>query len=354
MNAPHRKLSLLLPITVCVLACQLLADNSPIRTIRTIAGTGAAGSSPDGTPATPARINQPFGLARGPDGALYFCDTENHVIRKISKDGTLHLVAGTPAKAGYGGDGGPALQAQLNEPYEVRFDRAGNLFFVEMRNNIVRKVDRASGVISTIAGIGKAGFAGDGGPATKAMFNQPHSIQFDARGDLYVCDIANLRIRKIDMTSGVTSTFAGNGQRGTTPDGAKIDPTLRLNGPRAIDFDRNGDLWLALREGNAIYRIDMKSATVHHVAGTGKKGFTGNGGPASLATLSGPKGLSVGPDGNIYFTDTESHSIRMIDVQRGTVELIAGTGEKGDGPAASSPTPTARFTSEIRKTIACA
>ena len=332
MHPHNRIISLLLPITFCVLCHQLLADAPPTRTIQTIAGTGVAGSSPDGTPASSAQINQPFGLSRGPDGALYFCDTENHAIRKIAQDGTLHLVAGMPGKSGYSGDGGPALQAQLNEPYEVRFDRAGNLFFVEMRNNVVRKVDRLTGIISTFAGSGKPGFSGDGGPATKAKFNQPHSIQFDARGDLYICDIANLRIRKIDMSSGVISTFAGNGQRGTTPDGAKIDPTLPLNGPRAIDFDRNGDLWLALREGNAIYRIDMKSMTIRHVAGTGKKGFTGNGGPAKLATLSGPKGISVGPDGNVYFTDTESHSIRMIDTRRGTVELIAGTGEKGDGP----------------------
>ena len=328
----HNRITSLVLIVICTWSYALLADNAPARTIRTIAGTGSAGSSPNGTAATSAQINQPFGLARGPEGDLYFCDTENHVIRRIAKDGTLHLVAGTPGKSGYSGDGGPALQAQLNEPYEVRFDRAGNFFFVEMRNNVVRKVDRATGIISTIAGTGKAGFAGDGGPATKAMFNQPHSIQFDSRGDLYICDIANLRIRKIDMTSGVISTFAGNGQRGTTPDGAKIDPTLPLNGPRAIDFDRNGDLWLALREGNAIYRIAMKTMTIHHVAGTGKKGFTGNGGPAKLATLSGPKGISVGPDGNVYFTDTESHSIRMIDTQRNTVELIAGTGEKGDGP----------------------
>jgi streptogramin lyase len=332
MRLYNRITSFFVSIIVCTPVGRLLADNAPARTIHTIAGTGVAGSSADGAPATSAQINQPFGLARGPDGDLYFCDTENHVIRKIARDGTLHLVAGTPGKAGYGGDNGPALQAQLNEPYEVRFDRAGNLFFVEMRNNVVRRVDRASGVISTIAGTGKPGFAGDGGPAAKAMFNQPHSIQFDSHGDLYVCDIANLRIRKIDMTSGVISTFAGNGQRGTTSDGAKIDPNLPLNGPRAIDFDRHGDLWLALREGNAIYRIDMKAMTIHQIAGTGKKGFTGNGGPAKLATLSGPKGISVGPDGNVYFTDTESHSIRMIDTQRGTVELIAGTGEKGDGP----------------------
>lgn len=127
------------------------------------------------------------------------------------------------------------------------------------------------------------------------------------------------------------STFAGNGNKASTPSGAPIAGTP-LNGPRAIDFDADGNLWLALREGNAVYKLDLKTGMIHHIAGTGRKGFTGNGGPTKTATLSGPKGLSIGPDGNVYLADTESHSIRMIDVKRGTLELIAGTGERGDGP----------------------
>jgi DNA-binding beta-propeller fold protein YncE len=220
----------------------------------------------------------------------------------------------------------------LNEPYEVRFDAAGHMFFVEMRGAVVRRVDRRTGVISTVAGTGKPGFSGDGGPATDAQFNQPHSIQFGPDGSLYVCDIGNHRIRRIDMRTGVITTFAGTGGRGPTPDGAKLEGTP-LNGPRAIDFDKAGDMWLALREGNAVYRIDMRTLTIHHVAGTGQKGFTGNGGPAKLATLSGPKGVSVSPvDGNVYLADTESHSVRFIDLKTGKLELLAGTGEKGDGP----------------------
>jgi streptogramin lyase len=135
----------------------------------------------------------------------------------------------------------------------------------------------------------------------------------------------------VDLKSGVISTFAGTGEKVATPDGAKF-ATAPLNGPRAMDFDRQGNLWLALREGNAVYKLDLKTGTLHHIAGTGKKGFTGNGGLAKEATLSGPKGLSIGPDGNVYLADTESHSIRMIDVRRKTIELIAGTGESGDGP----------------------
>ena len=297
--------------------------------ISTFAGVGATGYSGDGGVATEAHLNNPYGISKGPGGALYICDMENHRIRRVARDGTITTVAGT-GRRGYSGDSGPALQAELNEPYEVRFDKAGNMFFVEMRNHIVRRVDAKTKIISTVAGTGQEGFSGDGGPATKAHLKQPHSIQFDAKGDLYICDIGNNRLRKVDMETGTVSTFAGTGEKLPTPDGARF-ADAPLNGPRAIDFDRAGNMWLALREGNAIYKLDLKTGTIHHVAGTGKSGFTGNGGPARDATLFGPKGISVAPSGNVYFTDTESHSIRTIDVVKGTIELVAGLGERGDG-----------------------
>ena len=300
-----------------------------------IAGTGQRGFSGDGGQAKQAQLNNPYGLTRGPDGALYICDMDNHRIRKLTVDGLIATIAGT-GQRGYAGDGGPALKADLNEPYEVRFDQSGNLFFVEMKNHLVRRVDAKTQTISTVAGTSKAGFSGDGGPAVKAEFNQPHSIQFDPHGDLFICDIGNHRVRRVDMKTGMITTFAGTGERKPTPDGANLDGAP-LNGPRAIDFDKAGDLWLALREGNAIYKIEMKAGTIHHVAGTGQKGFTGNGGPAKEATLSGPKGISIAPSGNVYFADTESHSIRMIDVKKNTVELVTGTGEKGDGPDGDPP-----------------
>jgi streptogramin lyase len=299
--------------------------------IRTIAGTGAKGFSGDGGPADKAQVNNPFGLVRGPDGALYICDTDNHRIRKITTDGRISTVAGT-GERGWSGDGGPALQARLNEPYEVCFDTAGNLFWVERMSHTARKLDLKSGVISTVAGSGVAGFGGDGGPASAAKLSQPHSLGFDAAGDLYICDIANHRIRKVDMKSSVISTFAGNGEKKTAPDGSKYSGAS-LFGPRALAFDKQGTMWLALREGNALYRLDPKAGTLHHVAGAGgKPGFAGNGGPAKAAVLGGPKGVSIAPDGRVYLADTESHSIRYYDPAKQTIEVLAGTGQKGDGP----------------------
>lgn len=299
-------------------------------TISTFAGNGKPGHSGNGGPATTASINSPFGVTRGPDGALYLCDTFNHVIRRVDpKTGHITIVAGT-GKKGWSGDGGPATKARLNEPYEVRFDRAGHMLFVEMKNHLVRRVDAKTGRISTIAGTGTPGFAGDSGLAVKAQLKAPHSIQVGPAGHLYICDIGNHRIRCVDAKTGLITTFAGTGERKPTPDGAPIAGTP-LNGPRAIDFAGH-QMWLALREGNAVYRLDLEKGTLHHEAGTGKKGFTGNGGPAKQATLSGPKGIALGPRANVYLADTESHTVRMINRSTGRLELIAGDGNKGDGP----------------------
>lgn len=311
--------------------CASLALGNVAHRAEVVAGTGYAGFAGDSGTAKEAKLNQPFGVVRGPDGALYVCDVGNHAVRRVGADGTITTVAGT-GEEGYSGDGGPATKAKLREPYEVRFDEAGHMFFVEMKNHLVRRVDARTGVISTVAGAGKPGFSGDGGPAVKATMSRPHSIQFGADGRLYVCDIGNHRIRVVDLKSGVISTFSGTGKRKTSPDGSPI-VGASLNGPRALDRDAGGDLWLALREGNAVYRLDLKAGIIRHLAGTGKKGFSGNGGPAKKATLSGPKGIAVGPKGRlVYLADTESHTVRYVDLKTGRIHLLAGDGSKGDGP----------------------
>jgi DNA-binding beta-propeller fold protein YncE len=300
-------------------------------TISTFAGTGTKGFSGDGGPATAAQIADPNGIARGPDGALYICDTMNHRIRKVTRDGRIVTVAGSGEK-GFAGDGGPALAAKLNEPYEVRFDRAGNICWVERLNHLIRKLDVKTGIISTLAGNGTPGFSGDGGPAINAQLSDPHSLSFDRNGDLYIADVRNHRVRKVDMKSGIITTLIGNGKRESTPDGAKLGPATPVSGPRALDFGADGTLWLALREGHAVYRLDLTRGTIHHVAGTGQKGFTGDGGPARSATLNGPKGIAVGPKGDVYVVDTENHVIRVIAPKTGTISLVAGNGTRGDGP----------------------
>ncbi len=319
-------------LIIATFASLTTCETSHAGEVRTIAGTGKAEYTGDGGPATKAGVGGPFGVVIGSDGALYICETTNHVVRRLDeKTGILITVAGSGEK-GYSGDGGPATKAKLNEPYEVRFDKKGNMFFVEMRNHIVRKVDAETGIISTIAGTGEMGFSGDGGPATNAAMKNPHSIVFDKAGNLYICDIGNHRVRRVNSKTGFIETFAGTGERKPTPDGARVQGTP-LNGPRALDYDPGtNDLFLALREGNQMFRIDLDQGTLHHIAGTGKSGYKGDGGPATEALLSGPKGVSLGPGGDIYLADTESHTIRVIRRQSGIIETVVGTGKKGDGP----------------------
>jgi streptogramin lyase len=230
------------------------------------------------------------------------------------------------------------VAASLNEPYEVRFDRIGNMFFVEMRNAVVRRVDAKTKIISTIAGTGKPGFSGDGGAATNASLNQPHSIQFvgSNQNELWICDIGNHRIRAVELRTGIIKTVGGTGEPLPTREGEPLVENP-LKGPRALDVDRFGNIWLALREGNAIYRIDA-ARRIWRAAGNGSQGFKGNGGRALDASLSGPKGITI-PKADaskinslIIWADTESHTIRYLDANKGTVELLVGAGKRGDGP----------------------
>ena len=297
---------------------------SAVGTVRTVIGTGTPGLS-DG------EVNNPYGVVIGPDGALYFCDLDNQRIRRLDlATGETTTVAGN-GERGYAGDGGPATEASLNMPHEIQFDAEGHLYIVERDNHAVRRVDGRTGIISTVAGTGVAGFSGDGGPAAAAQLSRPHSIVFDPDGRLLICDIGNHRMRRVDLTTGRIETFAGTGERAPTPDGAPLAGTP-LNGPRAMALDPAGNLYLALREGNAIYRIDLERETIHHVAGTGEQGYAGDGGPATRAALAGPKGLAYAPDGALYVADTENHVIRRIDLATGIIRTALGTGERGDGP----------------------
>ena len=293
-------------------------------TVSTIVGTGIPGFSNQ-------QINNPYGVVIGPDRALYFCDLDNQRVRRFAfESGQLTTVAGN-GQRGYSGDDGPAIDAALNMPHELQFDANRDLYIVERDNHVVRKVAWETGLISTYAGTGVPGFTGDGGPATQAQLRQPHSIALDPQGALLICDIGNHRIRRVNPTSGIIETYAGTGEQQPTPDGAPRQGTP-LNGPRTMAFAPDGTMYLALREGNAIVRIDIASETLHHVAGTGEKGYRGDGGPAQLAWLAGPKGLAYASDQKLYVVDTENHVIRCIDLVTNIITTVLGTGDPGDGP----------------------
>jgi DNA-binding beta-propeller fold protein YncE len=292
------------------------------RSVTTVIGNGEPGYS-DG------QVNNPYGLVIGPDSALYFCDLDNQRIRRLDlRTRRTTTIAGNGEK-GHSGDGGPATSASLNLPHEIQFDPAGNLYIAERDNHVVRKVEGKTGIISTFAGTGVAGFSGDGGQAARAQLRQPHSIAIDGAARILICDVGNHRIRQVDLTSGSIDTYSGTGERQPTADGAPLTGTP-LNGPRTLTFG-DGDLFLALREGNAIYRIAAKTATIHHVAGNGEQGYSGDGGPAVRARLAGPKGLAYAA-GNLYVADTENHVVRCIDVRSGIITTVLGTGQRGDGP----------------------
>jgi streptogramin lyase len=297
--------------------------------VDSVAGTGAPENNGDRGPALSINIGEPFGVELGPDGALYVTEVRNHRVRRVDlTTGELTTVSGC-GRRGYSGDGGPAVDAELNEPYEVRFDAGGNLYIVEMKNHIVRRVDGKTRMISTIAGSGRQGFGGDGGPANVALLNHPHSIALDGKGALYIADIGNHRIRRIDLKTGVIESIAGNSQRRLPRDGqaARGNPIL---GPRALYVD--GDtLWIALREGHSVWRIDFADGILHHVAGTGEAGFAGDGGRALEAKFNGPKGIAVGPNGGVFVVDSENNAVRRIDLQSGLIATVIGGPEDFGG-----------------------
>ena len=296
-------------------------------TISTVAGSGELKLSGVSGPALKFAINQPFGVELGRDRALYVCEVGNHrVLRLDPKTSLVTTVAGTGEK-GLTGDGGPATKARLSEPYEVRFDASGNMYFVEMAGAVVSLVEKSSGILRRVAGVGEHGFSGDGGPAVKAKLRSPHSIALDQRGGLYIADIGNHRIRRVDLKTGIIDTIAGTGERVLPKDGSVATGRPML-GPRAL-FITGDTMWIALREGHSVWKMDLMTRRLTHVAGDGSKGYRD--GAGVTAQFNGPKGIAVGPRGHVYVVDTENQAIRRIARDGFAVSTVAGYGPDGRG-----------------------
>jgi DNA-binding beta-propeller fold protein YncE len=298
--------------------------------ITTAVGTGEKGFAGDGGPAEHALLNGPFDLGFDADGNLYFSDTFNHRIGRVDgRTGMITTCAGS-GEAGYGGDGGPAIRARLNEPYGIAIDRAANVYIADRHNHCVRRVENASGVITTFAGNGVAGFAGDGGPASRAEMVEPNGLALDPEQTrLFIADVADHRVRVVDLASGTISTFAGTGDAKHSGDGGPAT-AAGIHGARAVKIAADGTVYILERQGSTLRTVDPRSGTITTLAGTGARGYGGDGGPAKDAVFDAPKELALAPDGDILIVDTENHAIRRIYTATGIVETIAG-GRKGPG-----------------------
>ncbi len=299
--------------------------------IETVAGTGEPGRTGDGGPAVKARLNMPFDVAFDAEGNLFFSDTFNHAIRRVdARSGTIATVAGD-GTAGFTGDGGPATHARLNEPYGVVIDAAGDVFFADRFNRRVRRVDARSGTITTLAGDGSKTYSGDGGPATRAGMVEPNGVALDPGGRrLFIADVGDNRIRVVDLSSGEISTVAGTGKDRHEGDGGPAS-AASIRGARAVEVGRDGTVFILERQGHSLRAVDPKTGLITTRAGTGSPGFTGDGGPAAAATFSGPKEMALDREGNILIVDTENHAIRRIDALTGEITTIAGDGRRGGG-----------------------
>ena len=302
-------------------------------TIETLAGGGAG----DGGPATLARLGQPSGLAVDAAGYLFIADALNHVIRKVGADGTITTIAGTGLR-GSAGDGGPAVLASIAQPYGVAVDAAGNVYIADTDNSRIRKV-APNGTITRFAGTGP-GFGGDGGPATSAQIRKPMGVEVDPLGNVYIADWENHRIRKVNPTGTIT-TVAGTGVSGYSGDGGPAT-LANLNYPRAVAADGSGSFYIVDAGNTRVRKVDP-AGTITTVAGTGVSGYSGDGGPATLARLASPFGLELDASGNLYIVDTGNQRVRKVDTS-GVITTFAGNGyagSTGDG----GPATAARFNS---------
>jgi hypothetical protein len=280
--------------------------------ITTVAGNGIAGFSGDGGLATQASLAYAFHTTVDDEGNLYISDLGNNRIRKVNKaSGIITTIAGTGV-SGFNGDGNTALATNLSIPMGIAFDKKGNLLISDEAGLRLRSMNLRTKIITTIAGNGIRGYSGDGGPATQAMFNFIWNVVVDnARGDIYISDEFNYRIRKIDPESGVITTVAGNGILGNSGNGG-LATNASFTQPVGIAVDKKGNVYVSDEILSQIYRVDKKTGVINLIAGNGTNGYFGDGGPAIMALLSHPNSLAMDPEGNLFICDSNNNRIRKI------------------------------------------
>ncbi|WP_158085246.1 T9SS type A sorting domain-containing protein [Niastella vici] len=326
------------PLYTLAFLLVLLPPLTNAQNISTIAGTGTAGYNGDGIPATAAQFNGVQGLAFDGTGNLFAADISNNRIRKITMStGLISTIAGT-GTGGYNGDGILATAAQINIPSALAFDSNGDLYFTDRSNHRIRKITTSTGIISTVAGTGTAGYNGDGILATAAQLNNPNEVSFDAAGNLYIADWLNNRVRKVDKSTGVISTVAGTGTAGYNGDGIAAS-AAQINGPCGIIFDNAGNTYIAEYGGARVRRIDIGTGKISTIAGTGSFGYNGDGIPATTAQLAGCAYIKFDAAENMFIGEGSNQRVREIIKSTGNITTIAGTGTagyNGDGIAATT------------------
>jgi trimeric autotransporter adhesin len=336
-------------IYITVKTARILMVTKSTGIITTVAGKGTAGYEGDGGLATSATMRYPTGITVDASGNIYFADSDNNCIRMVTKStGIITTVAGVRTSAIYeyfSGDGGPATSATMRSPRDVAVDASGNIYISDSGNNRIRMVTKSTGIITTVAGKGTAGYGGDGRLATSAKLYSPDGITVDASGNIYFADSDNNRIRMVTKSTGVISVAAGDGTVGYAGNAVQAT-SARLYSPRGVTSDASGNIYITDWYSNTIRMMEKTTGIITIVAGNtsfygvnGVGGYGGDGGPATLATLYHPRDVAVDASGNIYIADSDNHRVRMVMKSTGVISTVAGTGSagySGDGSLATS------------------
>ena len=336
----------------CLCGCGDSRDSSlDLGMITTIAGTGQYGYSGDGGLANAAQLNQPTCVVVDSTGNLYIGDIATYTVRKVAAGTRIITTYAGTGVAGYSGDGGPASSASMYGPSACALDSADNLYLADVGNDVIRKIAVSTGVITTVAGNGfgagsaRGGFSGDGGPAKAGELYQPYGVAVDADGNLFISDLSNQRVRKVDAATGIITTIAGNGTYGCSGNSGPATSAMIAN-PEQLALDASGNLYIAEQGANVVAKVDLSTGVISTIAGNGTAGkgngtenpvVTGDGGLATKAQLAQPQGVALDSAGDVFIADSNNQRVRMVSASTGIITTVVGTtiGYSGDGGASN-------------------